>query len=213
MGQKKQRNKIRNTMKKVLRQQIVDVQNKNHDAAVYADAMTRSAIRPDDGFGPIRKAMDRYERIDPSEFYIDCDEPEYRVMIEDEGGLQTIENARQVEIDLIVARLANLNDGLAPSYDSEIMGYRPRLYRKQEDGTFKFFHAGKHLYDTIWRAQEAGGKLLPVVAIKKVMGFEYPYMDETKERYMREARERRETRRRKAMATLGVMASFMGGGL
>lgn len=212
MGQsKKERNLSRNLMKKALRQRATDEQIKNHNAAVYATAFVESAIKKDDGLNTIRDAMEGYYRVDPSEYYIDCDEPEYRILIQAEGDADVVEfeNARAKDIDMIVAKVWD-KSGSMPSYEKEIMGYRPRLMRRQEDGTYLSISAGNDSYPTVSQAQQAGGIEMPVVAIKSGDTFSYPYMKEAKEKLMAQARERRKKREQKLLAHMGV-AMVLGG--
>lgn len=217
MGQKKQRNVTRNLMKKALRQQQVTQQVEDHNASVRTAAVMESIIRPDDGLQPIRDAMQGYYRVDPVHFYLDCDEPEYRVLIQVDGEIvEELENARQADIDKIIAIIWD-KTGTLPQYEKEIMGYRARIMKGQPDGTYKFVHATAKSYSSIQEARREGGRGCPVLSIKMTDNdgedmYEWPYMNMSKEKVMREARIHRAKREAKIRANLAV-AMMIGDGI
>ena len=98
------------------------------------------------------------------------------------------------------------------------MGYRARIMKGQPDGTYKFIHATSKSYPNVQQARNAGGRECPVLSIKMMDNdgedvYEWPYMNMTKEKVMREARIRRDKREEKIRAGIAVAMILVGGGL
>lgn len=192
MGQKKWRNKERNERKAQQRQSLVSQQNRDHDAALFADGIVQSVQareRPSAEDYPysilaIIEALDNYQKIDPKCIFIRMESKDVPYLIDE----------RQPPIPE--------NLGAATLWVA-------KMYANHPTKGLTLLSSGNVIDKDKQGIMRKSGRDCPVLAFEMEDGtFTYPYYDEVKGKFMAEAQARRKRREAKALAQLNTLLSI-----